>query len=294
MDEALSQWLRLREQADERARVASLVQAVASGLPADRPVSILDLATGAGSNLRYLIERLPATQHWTVVDRSPLLLTALIERTAAWATARGHAATATGSGLTITGKNLDCRITTQQADLGTLSDSPLFGGRDLVTASALLDLVSDGWLRALAAHCRAAGAAALFTLTYDGRSTCDPGEPEDEPVRGLMNDHQLRDKGLGGPAEGPRAVACAERRFTEAGFRVTLAQSDWVLGADDAEMQRVLIQGWWQAAIEVAPDQAPTLSSWLTRRLAYVDAGQSRVTVGHYDLLAMPGAARGR
>ena len=92
-------------------------------------------------------------------------------------------------------------------------DAEIFEGRNLVTASALLDLVSESWLRLLAARCREAGATALFTLTYDGRSSCDPVEPEDELVRELMNLHQKTDKGLGGPADGPDAWAVAERAF---------------------------------------------------------------------------------
>jgi spermidine synthase len=35
-------------------------------------VRVLDLGTGTGSNLRYLLEHLPRLQQWTVVDaRAP-------------------------------------------------------------------------------------------------------------------------------------------------------------------------------------------------------------------------------
>src|SRR5581483_1374987 len=105
----------------------------------------------------------------------------------------------------------------------------LFAGSQLVTASALLDLVSDRWLSELAASCRTAGAAALFALTYDGRSTCDPGEPEDEDIRALMNRHQRNnDKGFG-RAAGPDAAAAAVRAFESSGYRVRTESSDWAL-----------------------------------------------------------------
>jgi hypothetical protein len=171
-------------------------------------------------------------------------------------------------------------------DLGTLEDDEIFAGRHLVTASALLDLVSAQWLRALASRCRAAGASALFTLTYNGRSSCVPAEPEDDTVRDLMNQHQKRDKGLGGPAAGPDAVACAEQCFAEAGYRVQLEPSDWTLGPDVAALQRMLIDGWAHAATEMLPDRAATIARWHARRLAHVDAGRSRLVVGHDDLAA--------
>ena len=74
----------------------------------------------------------------------------------------------TPDGCVIRGERLECHVETRQLDLGSLADTDIFAGRHLVTASALLDLVSERWLGELAACCRAAGAAALFTLTYNG------------------------------------------------------------------------------------------------------------------------------
>jgi hypothetical protein len=263
MAEPLRQWLRLREAADARARAQALARRIVDALPSRRPLHVLDLATGAGSNVRYLAPRLPRPQRWLVVDRSADLLADLRERTT----------------------HLDIEIETRQLDLGSL-DPALFEGRHLVTASALLDLVSEAWLRALARHCRAVGAAALFTITYNGRSSCDPAEPEDDWVRGLLNRHQKRDKGLGGPAEGPDAPACAERCFADADYRVERESSDWRLGPDDAAMQRLLIEGWADASSEMAPERASTIADWRARRLAHLDARRSHIVVGHDDLAA--------
>ena len=67
------------------------------------------------------------------------------------------------------------------ADLADLSScSELFLDRRLVTASALLDLVSAAWVESLASECRVAGAAGLFALIYDGRIHCSPEEPGDD------------------------------------------------------------------------------------------------------------------
>src|SRR5258707_262496 len=81
----------------------------------------------------------------------------------------------------------------------------------------------------LAAHCHGVGAAGLFALTYNGESRYSPIEPEDDAVRELMNRHQRsNDKGFG-RAAGPDAVDAAERCFSEVGYRVQRASSDWIL-----------------------------------------------------------------
>src|SRR5689334_19810480 len=75
MDDSLSSWLSLREAADAGARSVTLTDAIARSL-ADRPqpLRLLDLATGTGSNIRYLAPRLPRPQEWLAIDRDPALL----------------------------------------------------------------------------------------------------------------------------------------------------------------------------------------------------------------------------
>jgi hypothetical protein len=284
MDESLSHWLGLREPADSAARSDALTRTIAETVPSGHEVRVLDLATGTGSNIRYLIGRLPRRQRWLAIDRDAALLADLRERMSSWGAASGYDVRTAPASCVIRGASLECEIETRQMDLGALDDEEIFAGRHLVTASALLDLVSAEWLRTLATRCRAAGASALFTITYNGRSSCDPVEPEDNLVRDLLNQHQKRDKGLGGPAAGPDAVACAQQCFAEAGYRVQLEPSDWTLGPEVAALQRMLIDGWAHAATEMVGDRDATITNWRARRLAHVDAGRSRLVVGHDDL----------
>lgn len=288
MDESLSEWLRRRESADVAARAPAVTQAAVDALPAEKVLRIVDLATGRGSNIRFLAERLPAAQQWVAVDRSPALLAVLHDTMAAWGEGLGYTVRREESRCGVRGVDMECDVETRELDLGRLDRDTIFVGRHLVTASALLDLVSESWLQTLAARCRDVGAVALFTITYNGRFSCVPGEPEDEMVRGLMNRHQNRDKGLGGPAAGPDAPASAEQAFLAVGYSVRREASDWKLTSADAYVQRTLIEGWAEAATEMAPDEVLLISDWRARRLAHVDAGRSHLTVGHDDLAAWP------
>jgi hypothetical protein len=285
VDESLSDWLAVREPADLTARSATLVERVRHALASTDTVRGLDLCTGTGSNLRYLIDRLPGRQTWLAADRDAGLLEELPTKLKTWADAHGYSMRTEGQVSSLRGGRCECDVETRAMDLDRL-DAGLFEGRNLVTASALLDLVSESWLRLLATRCREAGATALFTLTYDGRSSCDPVEPEDDMVRELMNMHQKTDKGLGGRAEGPDAWSVAERVFTEAGYRVECAPSNWSIGPPERAFQRMLIEGWARAAVEIAPERADTIADWLRRRLEHLEAGRSRIVVNHVDMVA--------
>jgi SAM-dependent methyltransferase len=260
MAESLSHWLALREPVDHASRSIALTRAIASALPVDRPLRIVDLGSGTGSNVRYLSPLLPSPQRWLVVDREPALM-----------------AQATASAASIESRTMN---------LGEF-DAGVIAGAHLVTGSALLDLVSDSWLRRLAQACRAHRAAALFALTYNGQSRCSPAEPEDDAVRELFNTHQRRnDKGFGAAA-GPDAVESAAAAFADAGYRVRREPSDWILTPNLPDLQAQLIDGWAEAATEIAPGKSPFISNWRARRQMHVSAGRSTIVVSHEDLGAI-------
>lgn len=298
MADSLANWLALREPADLSARDAAseslselqlLLRAVCHGAHRARSIRVLDLATGTGSNFRYLAARLDHNQEWLLVDHDPLLLTEASVHIAAWGAAHNYRVSADGSRIVLEAEGSVISAETRCLDLGALEASAdIFAGRDLVTASALLDLVSDRWLRLLAAHCRENNAAAFFSLSYNGMFRCTPIEPEDRLILRLFNQHQARNKGLGGRAAGPDAVNCAQRAFGAVGYELRRRQSNWLLRPEQRELQHELISGWAEAAIEVAPEGRETSRSWLLRRLEHVRIGRSHVIVGHDDLLASP------
>jgi hypothetical protein len=255
VSEFSADWLALREPIDALSRSVRLTRAVADALPRYRAVDILDLGAGTGANVRYLAGKLPLPQRWLLVDRDKRLLT---QAPKAWPS--------------------------QCVDLlHAVRDPSLFAGRGLVTASALLDLVSDAWLQALTARCLEAGATVLFALTYDGRIDYAPAEPEDDLIRDLVNKHQRSDKGLG-PAAGPTAAMRAGELFAAAGYHMEHEASDWVLTPESRSVQQRLIDGWAEAAAALAPEQSAAIDDWRERRLAYVDEGRSQLIVGHKDL----------
>lgn len=258
-------WLALREPADTCARDScrALLDALPGSAGAAGPstLQVLDLGAGTGANFRYLQPRLPGARRWMLVDHNRALLEVAETRAAA-----------------------DANLETTIVDLAAALESLAFPEGGLVTASALLDLVSGPWLTQLAERCRKARAAVLFALTYDGRAACRPAEPDDARVLALVNRHQRTDKGFG-PALGPAAADCAAAQFTQAGYRVRRARSDWRIDATQAALQAALLEGWARAAREIAPGSGTQVDDWLRRRQRHLATGRSRLTVGHEDLV---------
>ena len=299
--------------------------------PALRPPwHILDLGCGTGSNLRYLAPRLGAGpgekawryQLWWCLDKDPQLLAELERRTqptVAWAaeldlvvqTLRRDLAIGFDRDLflrvdrdsapggdrdPILGLDLEQVIGVDQANAfgAGFPLPPPLGPRTLVTASALLDLVSADWLAGLLRVCVGSRSPLLLVLTYDGRLEISPAHPLDGTLLGLFNAHQRRDKGLG-PALGPTAPERLADLADEWGFAREFGASDWVLGPEDVALNTALIEGFAAAARDQAEtgNDAPALmlaiESWRETRLAQNAAGRLRLRVGHQDALLLPG-----
>ncbi len=262
-------WLALRESADSASRDDTLVDALADWARArtreQRVLRVCDLGCGSGSNLRHLGPRLPVPQAWTLVDDDRAL-------------------------LDLAGRVRIDGIGVQpvRADLAT-GLAGLFERRvDVVTASALLDLVSEHWLDDLVAHVVAADAAALFVLTYDGLMRAEPAHRDDTTVNVLFDSHQHRDKGFG-PALGPEAVSRLVRRFETHGWGIRRGRSDWRLDARtarDAALLAPLVDGIALAAAEQGG--AAAVVGWRGDRERQLRAGALRLVVGHEDVLALP------
>jgi SAM-dependent methyltransferase len=292
-----AEWLALREPADARARSSAVVEALlrGSGFSRDEaesrlkslPLTIIDLGAGTGANLRYLAPRLGGQQEWLLVDSDRALLAVAAARLREWAAALDARVATDANRISITAASFSAAIRIQELDLAhKLAMLPLPRGC-LVTAAALLDLVSQRWLDSLADACGAADASVLFALTYDGRMRLEPPEPDDHVALALFNRHQRTDKGFG-PALGPEAAAATQAAFAKRGYALEIAASDWRLRSDEQRLQAEIIDGWLAAALEIEPASTTRLERWYARHRARIDASESTLVVGHSDLTGLP------
>jgi hypothetical protein len=205
---------------------------------------------------------------------------------------RGGVVSTDASGLRIEGPEFACTVSTRVLDLSHDLSRLEVPAKSLVTASALLDLVSEGWLEQLIAVVASTGASVHWALSYSGSVTLDPAHASDTAVFERFNLHQRTDKGFG-PALGPDAHAVACGLLERAGFEVADADSSWHCGPADGRLMQALTDGWAEAAREVSSAAGGEIESWRRDRSRQAAAGGLRVTVSHRDLVAVPGNTRG-
>jgi hypothetical protein len=222
---------------------------------------------------RWLAPLLPGPQHWVVHDRDAELL--------AIAAAETPGPAADGAAVTVEARRSDI-TRLRAADLA---------GADLITASALLDLLTGAELARLVAVCAGAWCPVLLTLSVIGRVALAPAEPLDARVAAAFDAHQRRMTSWG-RLLGPDAVAVTAEAFGRLGADVVVRPSPWRLGGSQAALTADWLDGWVGAACEQQPDLAGEASDYLSRRRSQAAARRLDVTVGHADVLIVPRADR--
>jgi hypothetical protein len=248
-------WLFLREPTDAAARSAGLAERLRRHLSATDRLVIHDLGGGSGAMGRWLAPRLARAQHWVVHDQDADLLELALSAPPGSAT-----------------------VEARRSDITRLTADDL-AGASLVTASALLDLLTADELARLLRAC--IGRPMLLALTVVGRVILTPADPLDARIGAAFNAHQRRDRLLG-----PDAAVAAAEELRRTGAEVLVRPSPWRLGAADADLMAKWLDGWVAAACE--QDPMLDLDAYRDLRHAQVAAGELEVTVDHADLLVLP------
>ncbi len=259
-----SDWLALREPLDLAARDRIVEAEFLERVPSVAP-RMLDLASGAGSTVAALKDRLPGDVRWLLTDNAPGLLEVAASR---W------------SGTLVGG------LSTLEVDLAGEVETLPFSDVDAVSTSAFLDLVSEAFLQRLVKCVVAAGKPFLASLTYDGQIGFEPAAPLDNTMRVALNSDQLSDKGFGN-ALGPGAAACAIDLFRSAGYKVVQGQSDWEVGPSDAGFLEEFLSGWSRVGVKHGATREE-VEAWRMRHLHQARSGSFRCMIGHIDFTAFP------
>lgn len=159
------------------------------------------------------------------------------------------------------------------------------GDRQLVTCSALLDVLTTEQIEAV---CRAVidkRVAVFFSLTVTGELRLSPTDTRDQLLLAAFNDHQRRAGGAG-----PEATTLTVNLLRAAEFAVTTQETPWRLTAESglAFVDQMLAER-LAAAVAQDPALAASAAAWLELRRAQLAAGLLQIELDHRDILGIPG-----
>lgn len=252
-------WLDLRAAADDRSRAHALFQALTAELPPSGP-HLLDVGAGTGAMQRWCDDRLQVPARWTLLDPDRQLLDMADGRN-------------DGAVRCVQGSVRDLR--------SVLADRAV----DAVVCSALLDVLPRDDIAALVQATSEAKVPLLAALTVTGEVELLPADSSDAAAAVAARARAGR-----GGAAGPVALAALRSAAALVGASVQEQATPWLLapGQDD-ELLREWTAGYVASALAGGGGATPDLHGWAEDRRRAVAAGRLHVTVGHVDVLVVPG-----
>lgn len=266
--EVSSDWLALREPADAAARSLALALAAAE-LIADGPIVVHDLGSGTGSMMRWLAPVLPGPQTWILHDWSANLTEQ----------AMNHVRPTDRD-------NAEISVFGRTGNLADLCPNDL-AGASLITASALLDVLTLEELHTIVGGCVAARAPVLFSLSVTGSVQLDPWDERDSAFEGAFNAHQVR-YANGRRQAGRHAPPIARDLFAAAGWQVRQSSTLWRMDHQQSDLLSEWFSGWVDAAVEQQPQLQGEADRYRRSRRAQLELGELNARVEHMDFLAWP------
>jgi len=266
-------WLALREPADVMARNSKVIDECRRYFAERESVTVCDLGAGTGASVRAFADILPQRQYWSLVDHDRRNLAAAVDALSNWS----DAASMSGENLILRRGPRHIEIRLHAFDFARDPAPCWTAETDLVTASALLDLVSQDWITRFSDGLSELDAAVLATLTFDGTIIADPAHPLDASVAEAFRLHQTRDKGFG-PAAGPDAMRHLQQSMEKSGYTVVSGRSPWHLQDHTSELFIHTVEGIADAVRETG--KVGAVDDWLQARLS----DTRLLTIGHHDV----------
>jgi hypothetical protein len=266
--EVSSEWLALREPVDADARSRDLALSAAAMLQ-EGPLVIHDLGSGTGSMMRWIAPLLPGPQTWVLHDWNAHLMERAVD------------------GICPQDReNAEVSVRLQTGNLAELRPADL-AGASLVTASALLDVLTSREIHAIVNACVGAGAPSLLALSVTGDVRFSPRDEIDAAFKHAFNAHQLRETGSRQQL-GRHGAPITRGLFAQAGWHVRQRTTEWRLDRLLPRLLTAWFDGWVDAAVEQDPGLRIEASRYRQRRMSQIERGELTAHVQHVDLLAWP------
>jgi SAM-dependent methyltransferase len=278
VSDSYADWLSLREPADLAARNPAVLAACAEAFAGRQSVEVHDVGAGTGAALRAVAEKLPRRQRWILIDRSATHLRHARTSLFNWADTSHDE----GDSLHLMIRDHCIEVVLCERDLAAGADFSS-GRADLVSASALLDIMTADWLEEFIATLIRLRVPVLATLTFDGTVVADPPHALDAAVAEAFRQHQQRQQALG-RMSGPRAADLVEGRLRDAGFDVVAGDAPWLIDGQMPALKQSMIDGIAAAAGEMALLAPESIANWRADR----SRDTRLLTIGHRDLFAAP------
>lgn len=279
-------WLDERYAFDASARHPETEETVLESIKGKQTVHLVDVGSGNGANTRYFMQKIKASQHWTLVEQDLRLTKASLQNLATHGKEMGYSATLSENTLLLKSSTKTIEVTTINQSLLQLSEHIDLSTIDLVVANAVFDLFSGAQFAVFVQQLVKYKTPCYATLNYEAMQFF-PSKADDSFFVGQYESHMHRPQSFG-KGMGKECSNEMERLFKAANASINKGESKWMITENDPAMHLFLLGFMEEALHEVKENQSnlARLKNWLSIKNEQVASKSLRLEVNHLDLFA--------
>lgn len=277
-------WLEERYRLDAGARNKHVERAVLEAFQGFPPLYVLDVGSGLGANARYYSCLFSSNQEWILVEKSEVLSLRAIPSLRFWAEANKWMTEELSEGLQVWMSEKEVRIKSIKASFFDSSEIVDLFRINLVTANAVMDLVSEDQFVTFAENLISNRIPLLATMNYESMYF-EPEDEEDVEFIALYERHMKRSQEFGsamGPDSTRRIIDFSVKR----GCPVIYGKSTWNIDYGDLKMMQFLFRFINQALSEniCSNGERVRMEAWFRRKRQQVKNQKLKMVVEHSDI----------
>jgi hypothetical protein len=243
---------------------------------------LVDAGAGSGANMRYLMEKIPASQQWVLIEQNPDFSKASLQVLQQHARHQGYTSFMEQDTLTLQTPTKTIQVNAKQGSLLEIENLTDLSHTDAIVSNAVFDLFTlhqfDTFVSTIARY----QLIFLSTLNYENMHF-SPTRWQDEKMIALYHAHMLRPQTVG-PAMGPACIPQMSDILKKHRYAVATGSSLWNIHSKDEKMMRYLLNFMETSIAELppSPEDKLLLQQWIKQKKETADF---TLIIEHQDIL---------
>lgn len=279
----LSNWLSDRFEVDAEARNKK-VETHFLKLISEKPtLNLIDLGSGTGGNLVYLMPKINSNQNWHLVEQDAILIDACKQRLSQLF----EVSNSSGHTMSIKNEANAIHLTWHNMDISEFLENPSYPNKfDVLTASALFDVLPKATFQKIRDFTLSKKLLLFSTLNYKNTLFKNANKADNYYAQ-LYQKHMKLPQTYGIKMGGDCKTDILSSFNKTEKQNLFIGESNWLLNQTHTRLLKQLIQFFAESIPDLlsSDEEHQTFSNWVNIKNEQIDKQELSIVVEHFDFL---------
>jgi len=279
----LSNWLTDRFEVDAAARNKKVEECFFKLISYKRTLNLIDLGSGTGGNLAYLLPKIKNNQNWHLVEQDAILIEACKHRL----NKQFEVNNSSGHSMSIKNDANTIHLTWHHMDINEFLENTSYQNNfDVLTASALFDILPKATFQKILDFARSKKLLLFGTLNYEN-TKFENASKADVHYAQLYQRHMKLPQVYGIKMGGDCKIDTLSLFNKTEKQNLNIGESNWLLNETHTSMLKQLIQFFAESIPDLLNSEIEhqNFSNWINVKNEQIKNGHLSVKVEHFDFL---------